>query len=604
MDLDQDDGTRIVGDVYSFIETKVNELCRAKHLDKDFQVEILSFLQDNSQGSLLWVGLVILELRELRNRLQLRNAMKAIPSGLPELYARLLRRIKEKSPDLVKHAGFLLRCVAIVKKPLTIKSWATLMVPDAIVAGEELILALIEISGGVLQIHKRENDSSYVVNLVHQSARDYLVTNSDPELQEFWFIEEDTHYELANRCLAYLERVYASIRRKSAFPPEGWHFQPEDFPTEEVNLVYYALEFWNHHACHCGIQARKMFNLERPFFANDASVRKFWNYVGFGASPPESVGALDLSQLNFIWFQDQLSEVHIAALLGNVPWLESLLEESIPAPSYPSPLVDNEDYFSVTPLQYAALGGHEKAVEGLITKHLASRAQSGRALWFATISGSSRIASLLIRHHGVDVNIHMENQQDLLDLAFLGDEDPIVFGDRGTNYPKQITPRPISLLTKAIGECYIELVRVLLDAGAILWPLGISVIREAARYSEQSILELLIARGAKRDADGRTALYHALVQNDQETLRILVENRALMEGWDGVEGFRPFEVLRADPGIHVLDNHGKNALYWASAGGNSEAVSFLLSLGLQMDISSCDWDSPLFSMPDALHAAM
>ncbi|CAG8034757.1 unnamed protein product [Penicillium salamii] len=437
---------------------------------------------------------------------------------------------------------------------------------------------------GFIQTQSSGDNSDILVGLIHQSAKDYLVNGGNLDSDA---IENYMHYVIAERSLASLENYWMYGGK-----PGGNSEDPVPFHPDQADLVYYALEFWQYHARHCGVYANAIFNTDRLFFSLDSDTRVYWTYLGFGASPPEPVTGLDLSQANFLWDQSQLSAIHVAALIGNVPWISLLVEES------GIQLLDSADGFGVTPLQYAALGGHTDAVQFIINSADLT-VQYGRAIWFSIIIGSASVTRLLLQN-GANVDIHDEVNRELIDLACTGDDEC----EDDDEISMEAKPRHISLLIRAIEGCHAEVVEVLLWANASLRPNGQSALCHAAAFGDEQTLQVLANQGANiddKDEQGKSALYHALVRGDSGILRILVEWRARTCGVNlckmQMSEHDIYQALSSDPNIHMKDKDGRTALHSAVFVPSQGNVKRLLWLGLDPNERDHDGNTPL-------HAAM
>ena len=441
------------------------------------------------------------------------------------------------------------------------------------------------LASGFIQTQTQSPEASDIlVGLVHPSAKDHLVNAAFDLTSDT--VESYIHYVLAERLLATLETCWINAGKPKANTEDTIPLHPN-----QTDLIYYALEFWQYHAHQCGTYANVIFSTNRPFFSLNSDTRLYWTYLGFGASPPEPVTGLDLSQANFLWDQDQLSAIHVAALIGNVPWINLLIEQS------GVQVLDSVDAFGVTPLQYAALGGQADAVQFIVNTTDAT-AQYGRAVWFSIIIGSPNVTRLLLPHVA-DVDIHDEVNRELIDLACTGDDE-----SEDEESLMNTKPRHICLLIRAIEGCHAEVVKTLLWASANLRPNGQSAVCHAAAYGDEQTLQVLADHGANindLDEEGKTALYHALVRGDSGILRILVEWRARIYGFNLSEMRMPdwdiYQALSSDPNIHMKDKKGRTALHSAACVSSQGSLKRLLWLGLDPNERDNDGNTPL-------HAAM
>ncbi|KAJ5383880.1 hypothetical protein N7517_001791 [Penicillium concentricum] len=186
----------------------MDDLCCAHDFDLKTRERIEIHLLRSAEGSFLWVGFVVNEMMTLETHTEILDTMKRIPRGLPEMYSRILAQIKQKHQKFVPIVVTLLHWLAVSTKSLSPSELLAVLAHDKIVIGLKTIQDLIKICGGFLQIYSNDKyGRSGNVTLVHQSAKEYLATNSDPELEEFWFAEDLAHFYIANRCLERLESI-------------------------------------------------------------------------------------------------------------------------------------------------------------------------------------------------------------------------------------------------------------------------------------------------------------------------------------------------------------------------------------------------------------
>ncbi|KXG48276.1 uncharacterized protein PGRI_021460 [Penicillium griseofulvum] len=282
--------------------------------------------------------------------------------------------------------------------------------------------------GGFIRVHRNDKyGRSGRIRLVHQSAKGYLITIADTDLKEFWFTEEFAHFDIASRCLEglkstpELEYTTANILSDSPkwtsslyltrFPrrdPRKFSPTIQNLRPEQVELVCYTFMYWYRHARNCGKHGRAMFRHNSAFFAaDDSALGLFWRFIGFDYSPSKDLeGSGPKPKI-----QNRTWEIHVASVVGNIPWLMSIIEES----SDPSQLVNSVDYFNMTPLQYAATYAKSEVVD--ILRHYATdRAQYARAIWIATTIGHKYTSHVLIEHVGSldGFDTHVETDEDLI----------------------------------------------------------------------------------------------------------------------------------------------------------------------------------------------
>ncbi|KAJ5085187.1 hypothetical protein N7532_009958, partial [Penicillium argentinense] len=76
-----------------FIRYKVQKLTEKKKFDNETRDAVFQYLLSNAHGTFLWVALVCEKLTKVSKR-NIRKTLKEFPSGLDELYKRMLNQIK------------------------------------------------------------------------------------------------------------------------------------------------------------------------------------------------------------------------------------------------------------------------------------------------------------------------------------------------------------------------------------------------------------------------------------------------------------------------------------------------------------------------------
>ena len=90
--LDPDADTEVNDNIHRFIEAKIDELSTYRQYPEPLRVRLKEVFHKRAQGTFLWVGIVAEVLRKYKVT-EVEKALDLFPSGLSELYARILLQI-------------------------------------------------------------------------------------------------------------------------------------------------------------------------------------------------------------------------------------------------------------------------------------------------------------------------------------------------------------------------------------------------------------------------------------------------------------------------------------------------------------------------------
>ncbi|KXH33074.1 hypothetical protein CSIM01_05209 [Colletotrichum simmondsii] len=203
-----------------YIRKKVDTLQRDKKYDQSTRNELEKKLIKKSNDTFLWVALVYQQLaRNISRRRNPLHVLDGLPSGLPELYQRMMRQILEyDEKDLKEECKTILRVLSVVYRPITLKELASIV--ETLAPSQDNAEALEEsvtLCGSFFSI------LDGTVYFVHQSAKEFLLNEAYDELQEsdikrqpkpaFWRLQHHVVLEGALQCLdKTLERDIYRLR--------------------------------------------------------------------------------------------------------------------------------------------------------------------------------------------------------------------------------------------------------------------------------------------------------------------------------------------------------------------------------------------------------
>lgn len=537
--LDPDLNSNVNYDIHQFIDSKVDRLSTDKKYPKALRDHVKGVFLDRAKGTFLWVGIVA---KELENYLaiEVERVLSYFPSGLGELYARMLLQIRDNRRDT---AARILRWVVMAVRPLTISELSAAIGdrPSAFFSPDEVMRDQVSYCGYFLTL--KDNDE---VSLIHQSAKDYLLRetpDSNPELEAFRIQKESRNLEIARRCLHYLQN--------DALPAGGANLKTDISHSKAFPFLSYAVLHWPEHARTLAY-SEDIFDLSLPFYHENSWIRESWLETYWAIAqrgrPPKSYTLL-----------------HLASYIDILPLAKSVLFNNVSTEKAQRLLYlnkkDNEEW---TALTWAALKGHEPIVQLLLENgaDIEVRSSAGNtALILAAQRGNSAIVELLLQK-GADIEAKNNvGGTALFWVALQGD---------------------------------VALVHLLLEKGADIEArdiLGIPVLIKVAMSGNEALVRLLLEKGADievKDKYGNSALLCAISQGHEALVQLLLENGADTEVRDSTghtaliwavrRGNSAIVELLLQKGadIKVKRSSGETVLLYATRIGNEAILRLLL----------------------------
>ncbi|KAL6914840.1 hypothetical protein FSST1_012600 [Fusarium sambucinum] len=603
--LDLDNDLSVSGDIERFIAYSLEPLMAIPGF-AEIRPEIKEILSEKSKGTFLWVSFVIQELAKKRTCLQIKDAMKYLPTGLYPIFTRMLHGI---DPEYHDTSAYIFKWVAFAERPLTLNELAAATCNGHGEADTVAIADRIEICRPFLMVHQDK------VFFVHQSAKEYLLQQgSGSPLPKFRLIPEQCHGMIAHKCLQAMEddflhrdtdQLYHDCftwlnRQRSDFQYlEDWH---DIFKKILDGFVEYAISHWSSHARLSAEETEWLSDLNRPFLQNP-------------------INRLVYLERNAKYLCE--SPIHLASRLGLVPWLELLYDEVNKGPrgwTWTRPwikMINSKVGLDCkeTPLVSAIGGCGDETTIRFLLEH-GSKSNEPDALFTAAYLDDSTAVRLLLQHgvktetkdpmyketplicstrkgsvdaarilldHGA--NIEAKNafgQTALLSAVFRCDKDMTQFLlDHGANIEAKTDSGQTAFVIAVFrhGE---DTARLLLDHGANIKAIkddgDIVILSAIFGHENKDTAQFLLAHGANIEAikdAGQTALQLAVILNDKAMIQILLDRGADVE---------------------ATDDDNQNVLIYAARDGESDIVQMLLSHGA--DVRSKD----KFNMTALTHA--
>ena len=458
----QVDSGKVNYDVFMFIDARVNELSTRKGYTTDLENEIKSTLTNKAEGTFLYVSLVLSILEKTTVQSLVRVKLQNLPEDLNKLYDRILSQIDR---DCAEIAIFVFRWVAVARRPLTVKELAMARAlstsrwkfdtipPDDFVAEFEDIYKCCEPFVYL-------DADRHTVNLVHQSAKDYLLgqyLQAKEGLSQYHIVLDSTNLLMLRTCWKFLS--FEEFKQGTILierDADHYLYKLKSKLGEHFFLRYVRPQ-WQEHAV-----------LACPALATDD---RFWNedlaalrtlrddlllravvegqYVivqrllengaqmksrdASGRTPlslASREGLEEIRELLLEWEKagmntpplDRNRPLHKAARAGDISMVKFLLSQDDIA-------VNSRGTRGQTPLSYAAGSGHEEVIRLLLTRNYIKMNSQNNAGQTALMAGAreshEEVVRLLLTRDDIDVNCRDDEGQTA--LALVGKSEPGIF---------------------------------------------------------------------------------------------------------------------------------------------------------------------------------
>ena len=540
----QIDSGRVNADLSKYIDVKVNELWTQKKYPRDQKQVVKDVLTGKAEGTFLYVSLVLDDLRKAKIFSQVNQKLRKLPSNLDEVYDRILRQI---DPDCVEVAGFVLRWVAIARRPLTVEElamaralgpeeWKENTIPpkdflDSLKDGFKCCEPLVYV-----------DPDNNTINLVHQSAKDYLLgeyLQAKADLSQYCVVTDMTNLLIFEVCWRYLSMDEFDQGRMIIELDEDNFLNEVVLPEEYLDshdFLQYAREEWQEHA----LAASSALVIDYKFKKDNLD---------------------KMPTLRDTWLLQAAAE-------GQEVVVRLLLEKGADVES-------KEGRYGGTPLSCAAGNGHEAVVKLLLEKGADVESKGGwddgrTPLTWAAEQGHEAVVKLLLEK-GADVE------------------------SKGDDWYGQ---RPLSWAARHGHEAVVKL---LLEKGADVESKDRSGGRPlswAARHGHEAVVKLLLEKGADVESkddhrSGRTPLSWAAEHGHEAVVKLLLEKGADVESkddrwygrtplsWAAEHGHEAVVKLLLEKGADVESKddrwYGRTPLSWAAEHGHEAVVKLLTS---------------------------
>jgi len=560
-------------DICRFIEGHLGELRGFVREMPELQNEIKSAITAASGGMFLLAELYFAFLKDKTTPASIKDTLKQFQSSgressddekrevLSRAYDRVMERIDGQQKGLRRLARRVLTWIVAAKQPLGVEALQHALgvqigKPALDEQNIERAEDIVSVCMGLVTINAEDD----VIRLMHTTVREYFDQQTACQIPDL-----KIKPSIASVCVSYLSFAAFS-------GPEGELVDSDlSEKLERYPLYEYAAVYWGHHA------------RENGSAETDKLIRSFVDRkVNVSIAGRVFISSMGLIDEVAVWDEDgqevdtqtvprRLTAAHLIAYFGLERTVADFIKRGLP--------MDERDTGGMTPLAWAARGGHEAVVDLLLASGRVDpvAADSGGrtpllwAMWFAREAAVRRF--LESGKINVDSSIPAKPVLELPEEA------------------------DISLFGGSIQTTYFfnRLARKEIDVVFDLTPLA-----WAAFIGDRRVVEAILAAvgedvdalNAKDITYGRTPLWWAVRNEHREALEILLEtngvdpdvkdnrlqtplNRAAANGRAALIRMLLYSG-RGRIDLNSKDKYGLTPLYWAAWFGHEEVVDLLL----------------------------
>ncbi|CAH0051280.1 unnamed protein product [Clonostachys solani] len=586
---------------------------------------------ERSSGIFLWAKLIlpnmVLQQRKGSNPEQLLQSLRKTPSRLADIFEDAVQKLAAEPHEKVWSLR-LFQWLCFTRKPLSVAElqWAMnvsvngqcssleqcLRLSDSIRTEKQMIKRLRSLSGGLAEL--REHHGTQVIQLIHQSAKEFLIDRGfqtlDLVLDNNFVLRGQTNICLSQACIRYLamDEIVSSESNK---------------PWQKFPFLDYSVTSWIVHAEKAeGMHMSQEYILSSFRWPSEdivgswvrASTKAHKNWPVPCTTLLHATARHDLvsAVVAQTWGASLLYKFLLYLVIQNwviiVP-LSVLLRQLLQLCVVANRDSDRKDDRGRTPLSLAAARGHKRVVQILLLRvdvDVNTTDKEGRTpLSWVAAAGHEEVMELLLAHPGIDINLSDKLKRTPLMWATTKNNEPVALrliqetADVSASDHDGITALHLAAEGGQEGPT-----RILLDHGASIDAKdhnGRTALHAAALYAHAPVLQLLINRGADitaSDNGGDTVLHRVAGNRDPRVARRLVEKESDIVAAGSL-------VLKHCADLNfATDSNGRTALHRAAGNGRRPLVEVLLQNGAMINSEDHQRQTPLLVAMENRETAM
>jgi ankyrin repeat protein len=625
------DAGKVNADLRKFIAIKVTETSGLNRWTPNLKNTVQEALIKKAGGTFLWASLVLKEL-EKTDKDQVRGKLNDFPDDLYDLYDRILSGIER-----MDEAQLILQLMVAARRPLTQRELGMAYVLKR--GRDEDILALedqLDESENIFAVCKQMvylDEHNKTVNFIHQSAKDYLLSNhlqESEKLKQYYVAQAKANLLIFQICWRYFSMKEFDQGNKIISRSADDGLLRED-PSEEYLQGYCFLEYarqeWQEHALAASSAFVTDYEFKKGNLDKMPTLRDTW-LLRAAAEGQEVLVGLLLENGAELESKDShgLTLLSWTAANGHEAIVKLLLEKGAE--------LESKDIDGRTPLSWTAGSGHEAVVKLLLEKgaELESKdTKYGRTpLSWAAEDGNEAAVKLLLEN---GANVESKDTgfgwTPLLWAAENGNEVAVtLLLKKGANVESKDTKVGRTPLSRAAEGGHEAVAKLLLENGANVeskdTEFGQTPLSWAAEDGHEAVVKLLLEKGAdlesKDSSYGQTPLLWAAENGHAAVVKLLLENGANMESKDTEFDWTPLSwaaqdrheavvklLLEKGADIETKDiEFGRTPLSWAAGNRLEAAVKLLLENGANVESKDTGfgWTPLLWAAEDGNEAVV